>query len=325
MRGIFHSCGLCLLALALSLSLAHAQNYPSKPIRMIVPYPPGGGMDVTARIVSEKLGDIFGQQIVIENRAGASGTIGAAVVARANPDGYTLLLTPSDPFTAPALLPKMDFDPNKDLLPVAMVSENPIVLVATAGAPFGDVKGMIAAAKANPNGLTYATPGSGSINHAIGAWIGLAAHIKLLEIPFNGGPQAATAIAAGDVSLGLISTPSFYPGLVDAGKIKVIALTARYRPSFVPASWPTLAAAGLPIDTTLWIGVFAPAGTPDAIVARLNRAISQALRDDQVRKRMNNIGFSPEFLGQAEFVKRIRADAASYDQIIRQTGIAIVR
>ncbi len=314
----------CLIALALSLFAARADDYPNRAVRIVVPYPPGGGMDVTARVVGQKLGEILGQQFVIENRPGASGTIGAEVVAHGNPDGYTLLLIPSDFSTAPTLLPKLNFDPAKDLLPVAMVSDNPMLVVANANAPFNDMEGLLEAARNNPNGMTYATPGSGSLDHVIGEWIGVTAHIKMQQVPFKGGVDAAAAIAAGDIPVGIVSTPSVYPALIDAGKIKVIALTGP-RNATLPTSWLTLSESGLPIDATLWIGIFAPAGTPPAIVSRLNRAIGEALADNGVRKHINDIGFSPEYLEQSAFVARIAADAARYAPIIEQSGIAAGR
>ncbi|MFZ0422703.1 MAG: tripartite tricarboxylate transporter substrate binding protein [Xanthobacteraceae bacterium] len=281
-------------------------------------------MDVTARVLGQELGTILGQQFVVEYRAGASGTIGAEAVARASPDGYTLLLIPSDFVTAPALMPRMNFNPTKDLTPIAMVSDNPMVVVAGASAPFSDVRGLLEAARASPDGIAYATPGSGTLDHVIGEWIGVTAHVKLLQIPYKGGVEAAAAVVAGDVPLGIVSTPSIYPGLTGAGKVKVIALTGD-RPPTLPSSWPTLSENGLPINATLWLGIFAPSGLPDAVVSRLDRAISQALQDDTVRKRMNDIGFNPQFLDQAAFVERIRVDSSHYEPIIRQTGIALER
>jgi tripartite-type tricarboxylate transporter receptor subunit TctC len=281
-------------------------------------------MDVTARVLGQELGTILGQQFVVEYRAGASGTIGAEAVARASPDGYTLLLIPSDFVTAPALMPRMNFNPTKDLTPIAMVSDNPMVVVAGASAPFSDVRGLLEAARASPDGIAYATPGSGTLDHVIGEWIGVTAHVKLLQIPYKGGVEAAAAVVAGDVPLGIVSTPSIYPGLTGAGKVKVIALTGD-RPPTLPSSWPTLSENGLPINATLWLGIFAPSGLPDTVVSRLDRAISQALQDDTVRKRMNDIGFNPQFLDQAAFVERIRVDSSHYEPIIRQTGIALER
>jgi len=329
MAQIFRKCRASLLALALSLvavSLvaAQGQDFPDRAVRLVVPYPPGGGMDVTARVLGQELGTILGQQFVVEYRAGASGTIGAEAVARASPDGYTLLLIPSDFVTAPALMPRMNFNPTKDLTPIAMVSDNPMVVVAGASAPFSDVRGLLEAARASPDGIAYATPGSGTLDHVIGEWIGVTAHVKLLQIPYKGGVEAAAAVVAGDVPLGIVSTPSIYPGLTGAGKVKVIALTGD-RPPTLPSSWPTLSENGLPINATLWLGIFAPSGLPDAVVSRLDRAISQALQDDTVRKRMNDIGFNPQFLDQAAFVERIRVDSSHYEPIIRQTGIALER
>jgi tripartite-type tricarboxylate transporter receptor subunit TctC len=322
MAQIFRKCRISLLALALSLVAAQGQDFPDRAARLVVPYPPGGGMDVTARIVGQKLGEILGQQFIVENRAGASGTIGAEAVARANPDGYTLLVMPGDLFTAPALMPRINFDPAKDLVPIAMVSNNPMIVVAGASAPFSDVKGFLQAARASPDGIAYATPGSGTLNHLIGEWIGVAAHVKILQVPYKGGVEAADAVAAGDVPLGIVSPPSVYPVLTGAGKIKVIALTGD-RPHTLPSSWTTLSENGLPINATLWLGIFAPSGLPDAIVSRLDRAIGEALQDETVRKRMNDIGFSPQFLDQAALVERIRVDSSHYEPIIRQTGIAL--
>jgi tripartite-type tricarboxylate transporter receptor subunit TctC len=324
MTQIFRKCRFSLLALALSCAGIHAQEYPSRPIRFVVPYPPGGGMDVTARAIGQKLGEILGQPLVIEFRAGASGTIGAESVARAAPDGYTLLLIPSDFVTAPSIMPRMNFNPTKDLAPLAMVSDNPMIVIAGAAAPFNDVKGWLDAAKASPDGMAYATPGTGTLDHVIGEWIGVTAHVKLLQVPYKGGVEAAAAIVAGDVPVGIVSTPSIYPGLTGAGKVKVIALTGD-RPPTLPSSWTTLAENGLPINATLWLGIFAPSGIPDAVVSQLDRAIGQALQDDTVRKHMNDIGFSPQFLGQAAFVDRIRVDSSHYEPIIRQTGIASER
>lgn len=312
-----------ILALALlpAIHAARADDYPTKAIRLIVPFPPGGGIDVAARIFQEKLGSILGQQIIIENRPGASGAVGAQFVSKAEPDGYTLLFCAGDFITIPQLMPQMTFSPAKELLPVAMVTNSPMILVASGSAPFSDVKGFLAAAKASPNGLSYATPGQGTVNNVIGQWIAVSAHIKMLQIAYRGGPAAAAGIAAGEVPVGIVQPPAVYPGLVDAGKIKVIALTGAKRPDFVPASWPTLAENGLPIDATLWLGMFAPLKTPEAIVARIDRAISQIVQDPDIRKRMNDAGINPEHIGPAAFAEKIRSDTARYDAIIQQAGM----
>jgi tripartite-type tricarboxylate transporter receptor subunit TctC len=306
------------------LSSAQAQDYPTKPIRFIVPFLAGGGVDIAARILGQKLSDVFGQQIIIENRAGAGGVIGANAVAKADPDGYTLLLGPGDFVTRPSLMPQMTFDPQKDLVPVAMVSSNPMLVVATAGAPYSNLKELIAAAKAHPGDIGYATPGNATLNHVAGEWMAAEAKIKLLHVPYRGGSAAANGIAAGDIPLGVVSPP-VVQALIDTGKVKVIALTGKERSVSVPATWPTLVENGLDVDAVFWVGLFAPAGTPDAIISRLDQETARALQDPQVRKRMLDSGLDPTHIGQAAFVERIRVEAARYDQIIAQTGIRVER
>jgi tripartite-type tricarboxylate transporter receptor subunit TctC len=326
-KGIVQAARAAVSALALALILvtshgtAQADDYPSKPIRMIVPYPAGGGVDVVTRIFQAKLGDILGRQVVVDNRPGASGALGAQIVAKSEPDGHTLLFCASDFITLPQLMPQMTFSPMKELLPVAMVTNSPMVVVASAAAPFNDVKGMLDAARANPNGLSYATPGRGTVNNVIGQWIAVSAKIKMLHIAYRSGTEAADGIASGDIPLGIVQPVAVYPGLVDAGKIKIIALTGAKRPDFMPASWSTLAESGLPIDANLWLGVFAPVGTPEAVVARLDRAIAAIVQDGDIRRRMNDTGINPEHVGPAPFADKIRSEAAHYDAIIRQAGM----
>ena len=257
---------------------AAADEYPTKPIRLIVPYPAGGGVDLVARIFQQKLSDILGQQIIIENRPGASGAVGAQVVAKAEADGYTLLFCAGDFMTIPQLMPQMTFSPLKELLPVAMVTDSPMVLVAGGDAPFGDIKGVVEAANANPNGLAYATPGQGTVNNVVGQWIAVTANIRMLHVAYRSGAAAAEGIAGGEVPLGVVQPPAVYPGLVEAHKIKVIALTGMHRPDFLPPTWPTLAESGLPIDATIWLGLFAPIETPAPIVDRLDRPSPSSCR-----------------------------------------------
>ena len=228
-------------ALAVASVVANAQDYPSQPIRLVVGYPAGGSIDVGARLIGQKLSDILGQPFVIENRTGASGAVAAEFVARSVPDGYTILLQPGDFFTTASLLPNLTFDPNKDLLPIAMVTDNPLVIAAAAHAPFNTVKEFIAAAKISPTGFTYATVGVATSNNVVGQWIGLETHAKMVHVPYRSGPDAALATISGDVNVVITSPASIYPGLVDAGKVKVIALTGTDHPSYLPASgrrWP---------------------------------------------------------------------------------------
>ena len=317
--------GLVLSVLALSVIATQAQEYPSKPIRMIIPYAPGGVVDVSARIVAEKLGNILGQQIVVESRTGASGMLGASVVAKAPADGYTLLFCPGDLISITSLKPHADVDVGTQLLPIAMINSNPMLVVASAKAPFSTVKEMVEAAKTSPHPLEYGTPGRGTLNDVVGQWIAIEARIVLQQIPYQGGSQAAIDVAAGNVPLGVFSPPAVYPGLVEAGKIKVLALTSKNHPSYLPSAWPTLIESGLPIDAPSWQGLFAPKGTPDAVVSRLDRALQQVLEDKSVAKRMSDFGMAPQYMPQAAFIEQIRTDTARYDQVIKDAGLGFER
>jgi tripartite-type tricarboxylate transporter receptor subunit TctC len=305
-----------------ALPSARAQDYPVRTIRVIVPYLAGGGVDAVARILGLKLSDQLGQQVVVENRAGASGTIGANAVAKAAPDGYTLLLGPGDFITMASLMPKMAFDPEKDLIPVMMLTSNPMVVVANVRAPFNNVAELLAAARAKPGEINYGTPGNGTLNQVAAEWMAAEAHIKLQHIPYRGGSAAANGLAAGDVPLGVISPPAAQP-LVDAHTAKVIALTGKVRPSFLPSNWPTLAENGLAVDALFWTGLFAPAGTPPEIVARLETEIERALQDRDVIKLLNDSGLDAAPIHHAAFVERIRNEKESYQRIIERAGIRV--
>ena len=316
---------LAFVILGLSLIAARAGEYPSRPIRIIIPYAPGGTVDVSARIVGERLGKILGQQIVVESRTGASGMLSASVVAKAPADGYTLLFCSGDVITLASLKTRVDVDVTTQLLPVAMVNGNPFLIVANAAAPFNNIKEMVGIAKASPRPLDYGTLGRGAISDVLGQWLAFEAGIKLQQIPYSGGSQAANGVIAGEIALGIFSPPLVYPGLVDAGKVKVLALTSKDHPSNLPSTWPTLIESGFPIEALNWQGVFAPAGTPDAIIARLDQALRQALEDTSVAKRMNALGTAPQYMPPSAFIERIRADTARYARIIQQAGIEIER
>jgi tripartite-type tricarboxylate transporter receptor subunit TctC len=313
---------LALLAL-LPAPSAQAQAYPTRPVRFIVPFPAGGVADVTARVIGQKLAEALGQQIVIENRTGASGTLGADAAAKAAPDGYTLLLTTGDFITTPTLMPAMAFDPSRDLVPITMIAAAPLILAVHAGSPIGSLADLLAAAKASPGSIAFSSPGNGTINHLAVEWLAIEAGIKLLHVPYRGGVPAATAVAAGDVPIGAL-TPSSAAPYIEAGKVKVLGLMTRQRPSFAP-DWPTLAEKGLAVDAALWVGLFAPAGTPPAIVGRLDGEVVRILQDAEVRKRLNAVGTEASPVSRDAFVERIRTDAARYSRVIAETGVRIER
>jgi len=300
---------------------AQAQNYPTKPIRFIVPFPPGGIADVVARVMGQKLGEALGQSAVIENRAGASGTLGAGEAAKAAPDGYTLLLTTGDFTTTPTMVPTMSFDPRKDLIPITMIATSPLALVAKADGPFASVKDLIAAAKQSPGKVAFSSPGNGTINHLAGEWLGIEGGFKLLHVPYRGGVPAATGVVTGDVPIGVLSPSSVQP-YVEAGKMKGLALLTQKRPLFA-ADWPIISDSGLAIEAALWVGLFAPAGTASAIVNRLDTEVTRILQQQDFRKRLNDLGTDPSPLSQAAFVERISSDAERYAKIIAQAGIQI--
>ncbi len=312
-----------LVVFGLSTIAAQAQDYPSRPIRIVIPFAPGGVVDVSARIVGEKLGNILGQKIVIESRSGASGMLGANVVAKAPADGYTLLLCPGDVITIASLKAPADSDVGMRLLPIAMVNGNPMLVVANAKAPFDTVKEMIETAMASAQPLEYGIPGQGTVNGVVGQWIAIEAHIKLRQIPYQGGSQGANGVASGEIPLGIFSPPPVYPGLVNAGEIKVLAVTGKDHPSYLPSAWPTLIESGLPIAALNWQGLFAPVGTPDAVVSRLNQALRQVMQDESIAKRMNAFGMAPQYMPQAAFIEQIRADKAGYARIIQEAGVGV--
>jgi tripartite-type tricarboxylate transporter receptor subunit TctC len=302
----------------MTLPAAHAEDHSNRPIRIIVGAGAGGGLDVQVRIIGQALGKLLGQDIVIENRPGGGGVIGGQVVASAPADGNTLFAYGGDLFSVAALMPRTAFDANKQLIAISQISETPLLVVTGGRSKFSDVKGLIATANASTKELTYATFAVASVNNVVGQWIAKEAHIKLLNVTYRGGPEAALATAAGDVSLAITSPASVYPSLVNAGTVKVIAITSAQHPSNLPASWPTLAEAGLPIDANTFFGIFGPAGMSDDAIARLDHAFGAVLGDDAVRERLQRVGIFAKHRGPAEFAKRIETDRNRYDGIIRE-------
>ncbi len=311
-----------LLAVVAFAAPALAQTYPTRPIRFIVPFPAGGVADVTARLIGQSLGQTLGQTIVIENRPGASGTLGVDAATKAAPDGYTLLFTTGDFITTPTLMPRVSFDPHRDLIPITQVATAPLLLGAHATGRIDTVKELIAQAKASPGKIAYSSPGNGTINQLAVEWLAIEAGVKFLHVPYRGGVPAATAVAAGDVPIGAV-TPSSGQSLIEAGKIKVLALMTKQRPAFAPATWPTLAEQGFAVDAALWIALFAPTGTPQPIVDRLDQEVLRILQNPDVRKRLNALGTEGSGISQKAFVDHIRTDAARYLEIINRTGIKV--
>ena len=287
-----------------------SQSWPSRNIRVIVPFPAGGVADIGAPLVSPKLAEALGQPAVIENRAGASGTLGVDAVSKSPPDGYTILMTTGDFITVPSLMPATAYDPYKDLIPVTRIAIAPLLLLTHPGGGLASVKDVIAQAKAEPGKLAFGSPGHGTINQIAAEWLALEAGIKLLHVPYRGGAAMANGLAAGDTALG-VTTQSSVQGMIDAGKIKVLSILSRERPSFLK-DWPTMTDSGLNVDAGLNLGLYVPAGTPAAIVSRLDTEMLQILKDEALRKRFVELGMDVTPVSQAALAERIRSEAARF-------------
>ena len=286
----------CKLALLLGLSFclcASAQDYPSKPVRIVTPYAPGGPVDIAARVVAQKLSEAWGQQVIVDNRPGAGGIIGTEFVAKAAPDGYVLLMATLNEFAInPAVFAKLPYDPARSFVSVTLATRNPMVLVANAKAPFSSVKELIAAAKSQPGDLAWSSPGNATMNHITGEWFASEAGIKLLHIPYKGGPAAANAIISGDVPFGVVSLISALP-FVKTGTMKVLAVTTEKRTPLAP-DWPTLSELGVQgFDAAVRAALFAPAGTPRAVIAKVNADTNRILQAPDTRERFASLGVEP--------------------------------
>jgi tripartite-type tricarboxylate transporter receptor subunit TctC len=304
----------------LAASGAGAQDYPSKPIRILVPFAPGGAVDTTARILTTKMTERLGWQFVVDNRPGGNGFIATSAAAKAAPDGYTLLMAHTGEFAVnPALFKDVPYDLDRDFVAITMVSDGPMLYLANSQVPFSNLQELVAAAKAKPGSISYSSAGNGSINHLAGEWLALAAGIKLLHVPYKGGAPAATAVAAGDVQFGVIAVPGATPHL-KSGRAKVAGVTTAKKSALDP-SWSTPRDAGLDVDASIWSGLFAPKGTPQPIIDRLNAEVRKTLELPDVRSRLADAGFEAVGMSQAEFVARIKRDLDRYRDVVKAAGV----
>jgi tripartite-type tricarboxylate transporter receptor subunit TctC len=311
-----------LLALAvLPSGHAYAQAYPTKPIRVIVSLAPGGGVDTTARIVGQKLTEAWGQQVVIENRVGAGGTIAAEVVARAAPDGYTLLITSSGHASAASLY-KLSYDSVADFAPISVIVVAPSVLVVHPSLPVRSVKELIAFAKARPDELLFGSSGNGSPAHMGLELLKLTTGVKMVHVPYRGTAPSITDLIAGRLSATASSVTSTMPH-VNVGRLRALAVTASKRSVAVP-QLPTVAEAGVPgFGNDVWYGLLAPAATPRNVVNRLYEGVSSAIAQPDARERMLAGGLEPLGNPPDEFAAYLRAEVAKWGKVIRQAGIRV--
>jgi tripartite-type tricarboxylate transporter receptor subunit TctC len=311
-----------LAALLLAPLQPLAQPYASKPVRMIVGFPPGGGTDILARIVGQKLSEAWGQQVVVENRPGASATIASAAVARAAPDGYTLSMGQLTPNAiAPALMPKLPYDALKDFAPIVLVGTSPNVLVVYPGLPARSVAELVAHAKAQPKPLTYATSGSGSLQHIAAELFKSVAGVDLIHVPFKGSGQAVIDLMSGQVDMNFDSIPATIQH-IRSGKLRALAVTASRRAGGGLENVPTIAESGFAgYDLTTWWGLFAPAGTPADVLEKIASDTGAALRTSEVRERFAGLAVEPGGGSRAEFADYVRREVAKYDKLVKQLAI----
>lgn len=301
-------------------SSAAAQSYPSKPVRLIVPTSPGGIIDIVSRLVGQKLTEVTGQIVVIENRAGASNNIGTEYVARAPADGYTLLSATLPLVVNPALFEKLAFNVERDFAPVSLVVSAPYVLVAHPSLPAKSVKELVALARAKPGALSYATGGSGTNLHIAAELFALQAGVKLLHIPYKGGGPALASVIAGETALSFPSLGAVLPQ-VNAGRLRAIAITSTQRSALLPKV-ATIAEAGYSdYAFTSWVGVLAPAGTPNAIVTTLNAQIVKAMRNPVVIERLAADGNEVVAGSPEQFAALIKTELARWAKVVKASGM----
>ena len=310
---------LCVLAVA---GGAFAQDYPTKPVRVIVPFPPGGGTDLMARMVVQKLGEVMGGTYVIENRGGAGGTVGSEVAAKSAPDGYTLLVVSGAHAINPSLYPKLPYDTLRDFAPVTMMTAGPGLLVVHPSLPAKSVKEFIAIARSRPGQLDFASAGIGTPPHLAGELFKTMTGINMVHIPYKGNGPAYVDLLAGHVPVMFPTIPTAIP-YVRAGRIRALAVTSAKRTEIVP-ELPTISEAGVRgYEVTSWYGLLAPAGTPAAIVSRVQQGIAKVLRSPDVSQRLKADGLDLVGNTPAEFAATIRSEIAKWAKVVKASGAKV--
>jgi len=320
MRQLMHIAAAAIAALALAAPFAWAEEYPTRPVRIMVGFGPGSSADITSRALGQRMSQILGQQFVVEIKTGAASGVAAEFVARAPKDGYTLFLASSANLTNQAINPKVPFDMVKDFAPIALATSVPIMLVATPTLGVNNVQELIALAKSKPGEVLYASTGVGTAPHLSGELFAQRAGVKLVHVPYQGSPQAATGVRAGRVSI-RFSPISAVAAHVEAGKLKGLASATSKRPAIAP-NLPTMAEAGMPdFDTSIWFGLVAPAGTPREIIDKLSRAVAEAQKSDEVLKILRAQGFEAVTGGPDEFAKSMQSEIKRWNAVAEAAGL----
>jgi tripartite-type tricarboxylate transporter receptor subunit TctC len=312
----------CAMLSLTAVSNSLAQGYPNRSLRMIVPYAAGGGADITGRVIAQKLTEVFGHQVVVDNRPGAAGNIGAELAARSAPDGYTVVLVGPNHTTNLNLFAKLNYDPIKDFEPISLVTAAPYVLLVHPSVPARNLKELIALARSKPGQLTYGSAGNGTAGHLAFESIKTQAKIDILHVPYKGSPPLQSDLIGGQVVAGFDNVLSSMPH-VKAGRLRAFAVSGSKRTPAMP-DVPTVAEAALPgFDVTVWQGILAPAGTPREIVARLNAEIVSALQKPDVQSRMAALGVDIIGSSPQEFAAFIKRDIEKWAVVIKASGARI--
>jgi tripartite-type tricarboxylate transporter receptor subunit TctC len=313
------------LALAVLLTLIGAaspgrgQDFPTKPIRLIVPFAPGGGLDILARLLSQKMFDTWKQPVVVDFRAGAAGNIGAEIAAKSPADGYTLLLSVSNLLINPLIYTDTRYDVHKDFAPLSLTATAPQILVAHASVPAKSIEELVALARTSK--LTYATTGIGSVGHLSAELLSNAAGIRMINVPYKGSGAAATDLLGGHVQL-MFSAPGSMIQYIKTGRLRALAITSSKRAGEGLEDVPTFIESGYPaVEVYNWFGMFAPAGTPLLIIGKLNREIVRIIDLADVRERIVASGYMPVSSTPAEFTAFIRAESAKWEKIVKAAGV----
>ena len=309
--------------MVLSAPGVHAQTWPTKPIRFISPFAPGGGADITSRVIAQKLHDALGQPVLVDNRGGAGGMIGVDLGAKAPPDGYTLVLGTIGPIAInPSLYAKMPYDPIKDLVPVTLAADALNVLVVHPALPVKNVKELIALGKARPNELNFASSGPGATDHLAGELFNMLTGTKMVHVPYKGGAPAMLDLMSGNVQI-IFSTVSTAIGQIKGGKIRALGMTGIKRFVLMP-ELPTIAEAGVPqFAVNNWYGVFVPAGTPKEIVARLNTEIVKVLNLPDAKQRLLESGIEATPSTPEQFATYILAETRKWAKVVKDANIKV--
>ena len=309
--------------LALCGAALAQQPYPNRPLRMVIPWPPGQATDLAGRVVAQKLGEVLGQPVVAENRAGAGGMTGTDTAAKAPPDGYTLLMASSGPVTINPLLQKTPYDVDRDLVPVARVGLSPYVLVTAPSFPAANARELVALVKANPGKYSFASSGTGATAHLVAEWFNMRAGLTATHVPYKGSAPALTDVAGGQVAYALETVAGTMP-LIRAGRLRAYGISLGKASALTPGIEPLAKSLNLPgFDVGAWIGVMVATGTPKAVVDRLSAAMHTVMQSAEVRERLTGVGLEIDYGGADEFAPYLKEQQARFADIIKRGGIKV--